>query len=586
MKQERLSKITDNEAFDVLVIGGGINGIGVFRELSLQGLKVLLVERNDYCGKASSAPSRMIHGGLRYLENAEFDLVRESLTERNRLLKNAPHLVRPLRTLVPIDHYLAGTLDACLRFMGLARPTSDRGALVVKAGLWCYDLFTRSDRSLPRHRFYGKTMARRQLPALKASVKCLAEYFDAWIRSPERLALELIQQGIECGSGSVALNYCAAELAGEQAIRVRCQESGLSRTVVSSVVVNATGAWIDTFNAAGGLTSRYVQGTKGSHVILNNRKLHDALNGSMVYYENRENRVCILFPYMGNVLAGSTDIPVSNLDDIRCTDDEVNYILDSLRQVFPDISFSQEQILYKFSGVRPLGAASKDTAGQIPRSHQLREDQLNGGHLLSLVGGKWTTFRAFAEQTTDRVLDLLHRDRVCSTQNLAIGGGRHYPTDQSSLDAYLTQLTSNTVGCRDQAMILFERYGTWVSRVIGGQFHSRLTPLKGASDYFLEEMDYLINQEDTKQLDDLVLRRTNLAIEGRLTANLLVELAMLMQVHRQWNDTQLEQQLVACSDKLNVDHGCSITVKEVLTCLQDWKTTVNGFSKATLSTQQ
>ena len=158
-RAERLDRM-DGVAPTVLVIGGGINGASVYRELALNGVPVMLAEKGDFCAGASSALSRMVHGGLRYLENGEFDLVREALDERNRLLANAPHLVRPLRTVVPIDSWVSGSLNAPLKFLGLSRAPSRRGALPVKLGLSFYDVYTRGKGGMPKHAFLSGRAAR------------------------------------------------------------------------------------------------------------------------------------------------------------------------------------------------------------------------------------------------------------------------------------------------------------------------------------------------------------------------------------------------------------------------------------------
>ena len=191
-RHNSFQRISDNGAFDVIVIGGGINGLGVYRELALQGLRVLLVERNDFCSGCSAAPSRMIHGGLRYLENGEFDLVRESLAERDALLRNAPHMVRPLPTTIPITSLFSGLFNAATSFFGGSGKPSNRGALPIKAGLSLYDLVTRKRRILPKHKFRSARSTWRHWPNLTRKLLFSATYYDAWISHPERLGLELI----------------------------------------------------------------------------------------------------------------------------------------------------------------------------------------------------------------------------------------------------------------------------------------------------------------------------------------------------------------------------------------------------------
>jgi|TARA_R110001583_G_scaffold50785_2_gene158574 glycerol-3-phosphate dehydrogenase len=570
---EHLTNIQEGEQYDVVIIGGGINGIGTYRELALQGLKVLLIEKYDFCNGASSSPSRMIHGGLRYMENAEFDLVRESLDERNLLLKNAPHLVKPLRTIVPLDSHLAGIKAAVLRFFGRTQPTSERGSLIVKIGLTLYDVFTRKDRVFPRHQFYGKQQTHLRFPRMRESVKCVAEYYDAWITSPERLAMELVNEGNEIQGAKYAINHCEASFSDDKTITLTSKLENETRRISAQVIVNATGAWIDEVNESMGFRSEFITGTKGSHIVVDNQELHDELAGSMIYYENTENRVCILFPYMGKVLIGSTDLPVTDLTDVRCTDDEVDYILASLHTILPGITVDKEQIVYKFSGVRPLGSASKETAGQIPRSHQLQVSNVNGQIILSLVGGKWTTFRAFSEQVTTEVLSILDKERRCSTREKHIGGGRGYPTSPEEIEKFITKLHVLYSTKVAHISILFDRYGTDIKNILEYSGNKELTKLSTLDEYFVEEIQYLIELESTFHLEDLVVRRTNLAIEGRLNNNVLIEVALLMKNQLGWDDSILIAQLEHCSKRLCDQNGCDLNAESIAT---QYKNVINN----------
>ena len=312
-RDSNFAKIRDAGTLDAIVVGGGINGIGVFRELALHGLSVLLVERNDFCSGCSAAPSRMIHGGLRYLENGEFGLVRESLRERDALLLNAPHMVRPLPTTIPINSVLSGTLNAVVGFLGGRSRPARRGVFPVKMGLLLYDWVTRQRRLTPRHVLRNAAETARQWPRLTRQLRYSATYHDAWISHPERLGLELILDAQRDAPGAIALNYAEIERDGA-AFSVRDRLTGERIAVETRLIVNATGAWLDETNRrlAGPELPKepFVSGTKGSHLIIDNPALFDALNGHMIFFENSDGRICIVFPYLGNVLAGSTDIRI------------------------------------------------------------------------------------------------------------------------------------------------------------------------------------------------------------------------------------------------------------------------------------
>ena len=369
-RAESFAALSEDGALDVIVVGGGINGIGVFRELALQGLRVLLVERNDFCSGCSAAPSRMIHGGLRYLENGEFDLVRESLRERDALLRNAPHLVRPLPTTIPLTSVFSGLMNGVANFLGRSAVPANRGAVPVKIGLSIYDWVSRKRRVLPRHRFLNSRETLRHWPKLSPKVRFSAVYYDAWISHPERLGIELLLDTRRLAGSTVALNY--AEIASHRSgFLVTDRETGERYPVTARVLVNATGAWLDDSLAElvnpADAPERLITGTKGSHLVLDNRELYEALNGHMVYFGNSDGRVCIVFAYLGKVLAGSTDIKVESTERVRCEDDERDYILGSLRLVFPTIDVSVDQVVYSFSGIRPLARSDHDITGRMSR---------------------------------------------------------------------------------------------------------------------------------------------------------------------------------------------------------------------------
>ena len=412
--------------FQVVIVGAGINGVGVFRDLCLQGVKCLLVDKGDVGSGASSAPSRMIHGGLRYLENAEFKLVKESAHERNNLLITAPHLVKPLHTVIPLASWLGGLFGSALRFFGGNPPSKSRGVLAVALGLNLYDLMGRKDRTMPVHSIRKKDADDSRL--LSEEVRWTAHFYDAWISHPERLMHELIADGHQSNNSSIVSNYC--ELVSLQSNKLSLKDAVNQDEVqvTADVVVNATGAWLEQLSNLFSVPSGRLVGTKGSHLVMDHPELLAALKERMVYFEANDGRVCIVYPFMGRVLAGSTDIPVANPDEAETEVEEVEYILKVLGEVFPRLTFSKAQVVYTYVGVRPLATIQKAGSeagkpGKISRDHHVVIDPPNGARLLpvvNLVGGKWTTFRALAEEATDGVLRHLQLNRIKSTAGLAI----------------------------------------------------------------------------------------------------------------------------------------------------------------------
>jgi glycerol-3-phosphate dehydrogenase len=502
-----LARLRATRSVDVLIIGGGINGAGLLRELALNGVDALLVDKADFAAGATSASSRMIHGGLRYLENGEFRLVRESLHERNRLLKNAPHAVKPLPTTIPIFSRWSGFANATAKFFDRTSKPSKRGAALVKIGLTLYDLFTARDRVLPTHTFASRTAALRTRPLLHSGIVCTATYYDAWIPLPERLCLELIDDALAAHPGAQALNYVAAIAnAADGSVTLRDEITGEHFPVTPRVVVNATGAWIDFANTALGASTRFIGGTKGSHLIVDHPELLAATAGQQLFYENEDGRICIFFPLHGKVLVGSTDIRIENPDDAVCDEREIDYMLQSVRTVFPVIKIGREHIVSRFCGVRPLPASEAGFTGRISRDHARRDlppsPPGRPWPVYSLVGGKWTTFRAFAEQVADKIFADLGRTRRTATHDTPIGGREPEP-------AY-----------HDPA-----------------------------------ELGHLVRTEAVVHLDDLLLRRTPLALFGQLTPNRFAAVADLVARELGWSPATLTHELTRTREVLAARHG-------------------------------
>lgn len=432
---------------DVLVVGGGINGAGLLRELALNGVDALLVDKADFASGATSASSRMIHGGLRYLENGEFRLVRESLRERDRLLRLASHAVRPLPTTIPIFSRWSGFGNATRRFLGWRTPPAARGALLIKFGLSLYDFLTARRRALPPHYFTSRTAALRLRPLLHPGIVCTATYHDAQIALPERLCLELIADATAAHPGARALNYCALHRRDGSAVVLRDAATGREYTVRPRVIVNATGGWIDLANTALGAPTRWIGGTKGSHLVLAHPELLAACHGEQLFYENPDGRVCIFFAVNGRVLVGSTDIRIDNPDAAVCEESEIDYMLESVRTVFPALRLGREHIVSHFCGVRPLPASADGFTGRISRDHSCRTlppGENRPWPVHAMIGGKWTTFRAFAEQVADRIFADLGRTRTAGSADRPIGGE---PTPDDRADSALQAIL------RDEAVV-------------------------------------------------------------------------------------------------------------------------------------
>lgn len=524
----------------VLIVGGGINGVGTFRDLALQGVDVALVERGDYCQGASGASSHMIHGGIRYLENGEFRLVRESVVERNRLLRIAPHYVKPLQTTIPIFSTFSGVLAAPLRFLTHKQQgkPKERGAFLIKLGLSLYDAFSRDGGSLPRHQFRGRKKALAELPLLHPGVKYTATYFDASVHNPERLTLDVLQDGEKAGAANAtgsarASNYLSlasvkATSAGSSTVELRDELTGEVFDFTADVIVNTTGAWVDLTNQAMGAASSFMGGTKGSHIVLDHPGLLAACNGREIFFEHTDGRIVLIYPMGDRVLVGTTDVHADMSEDAVCTEAEIDYFFDLISHVFPDIVVNREQIVYTFSGVRPLPRHDATQPGFVSRDYRIErrapEAGGSGAVVLSLVGGKWTTFRALAEHLSNEVLTELGRERKVSTAKLAIGGGAGFPDSDAGVQQWIKAHMS---GSRDADRVsgLLTRYGTRAEEVIQYLDAGQDSLLHSTRELSVRELEFMAANEQIGHLVDVLIRRTSLAFRGLVTGELLNEIA-------------------------------------------------------------
>lgn len=561
-RKAAIERIRSRHEWPVLIVGGGVVGAGLFRELALQGVGALLVERGDVCCGASAGPSRMIHGGLRYLEYGEFGLVKESVTERNRLLRNAPHYVFPLPTTIPVTCWFAGLGHILAKLVGIRtqRPTH-RGIAVAKLGLGLYDWFSRPTRVMPGHYITPRRASREQRPQLTRDIVCTATYYDAWISYPERLGLELLQDAEAACPDACAATYLSLAAGAGSAVTLHDELTGRLFDLKPSLIVNATGPWIDHANHLLGRETALIGGTKGGHVILENPELAAALGDGMVLYETPGGRVCIAFVWQGKPMIGSTDIRISDPDEAVCDDEEIDYILAAIRTPFPDIHVDRSQILSTFSGVRPLPRSDAATTGQVSRSHScvvLEPDSDLRIPVYHMIGGKWTPFRAFAEQVADRLLPALRRPRKCDTHDMPIGGGRNYPADDDARRDWVERLASDAGVSTDRVATWLSRYGTHAETAARYITADTDSPLLNHPGYSRREIMFMAERERVYHLDDLLLRRTSIALCGELTEPLLHELAEICALVLGWTPDRIHREIDRAHTILRAKHGIDL----------------------------
>lgn len=546
--------------YPVVIVGAGINGAGLFRDLSLQGVDCLIADANDVCAGASAGPSRLIHGGIKYLETGEFRLVAQSTLERNLLLKNAPHYVKPIETVLPIPSWFGGIVPSIKRFLGRPAKLKDRGVLITKAGLAMFDWFGRRHRVMPRHGLALTRSTRADFPDMAPGIVATATYYDARITHAERLGLELLLDGMAANPGSLAMNHLALEGAEGGALLLRDTVGGALHRVEAGVVVNAAGAWIDGANRALGLPTEYIGGNKGSHLLVDNPRLLEALGGRMVYFGAADGRVALLYPFMGLVLVGSTDIPVTDPDQVYCTPEERDYMIGAVREIFPDIPIAPAQVVYTYCGVRPLPRADVSDPGSVSRDHSIRTDRLPGSPpgqvtpVHSLIGGKWTTFRGFAAEAADLVLKDLGRARQRSTELLPIGGGRGYPATPDARRALLGRIAAAGASPA-RAETLLERYGTRAEAVAAWCAARQDAPLPALPAYTRAEIGFIMENEMVGRLSDVLFRRTDIALSGRLTMEVARAAAGVGGDVLGWDAARQAEELRRVGERASAFHG-------------------------------
>jgi glycerol-3-phosphate dehydrogenase len=493
--------ISNDGKFDVIVIGGGINGCAVFWQLALSGLRCLLIEKADFSSGTSGASSRMAHGGLRYLETGNLALVRESLAERNRLFRNASHLVRPADVVIPYRNWVHGLFAAPFNLASGKRLKHRRGGLLVHAGLWLYDRFSlRSGLARP-HRRLNRTALDEAIPGLAPDLRGAGCYADGLVLHPERLALELVLDGMAASPASAALNHCTFQVSDGQI--VLDTGGGQKLTVSSRAIVNASGPYIDQVNGLLGRKTGYVVGSQGLHLIIDAPLLASALKDRIVYFETPDGRLCLAYVLDGKVFTGTTDQLTTRPDGEPDFDRDAAYILANLNHLFPKAKVSASQIAASSFGVRALAANGSTTVGALPRDHLVATDQTTLGPVTTMVGGKWTTFRSFADDVAQSLTRSMTGFRPAVTQDMPIGGGRNWPTARPARLAHLVSLGLD----RASASTLVERYGSDDRIDTFLKMPNGCDPICNTPLLLVAEVVMYCRQEMVLTLSDAVIRR-------------------------------------------------------------------------------
>jgi glycerol-3-phosphate dehydrogenase len=412
---------------------------------------------------------------------------------------------------------------------------------------------------VPRHQFHGRKRSLEDLPALNPSVKYTATYFDASVHEPERLGLDVLADGLAAGAAgnkTRSANYVEAVGIADGGIRLRDHETGSEFTFTARVVVNASGPWTDLTNVAIGRPSSLMGGTKGSHIVLDNDELLAACAGRELFFENGDGRIVLIQPIKGRVMVGTTDLEADPSQPALCTEEEVDYFFELVSHVFPHITIDRPQIVYRFAGIRPLPKHDDTKPGFVSRDYNIVAGTLSADSdtvVLSLVGGKWTTFRALGERLANEVMKRIGVTRTVQTTQLAIGGGVGFPTTESARADWIA-IHRDTLPA-DRVDVLLSRYGTRAVNVIDAITEGQDAPLTSDPSYSTAEIRYLAAYESVVHLRDIVLRRTNHAFTGDISTELLKELGSVAGGVLGWNETRMAAEVRDAEDELSTEHG-------------------------------
>ncbi|RPH60480.1 MAG: hypothetical protein EHM81_06180, partial [Chloroflexi bacterium] len=292
--------------------------------------------------------------------------------------------------------------------------------------------------------------------------------------------------------------------------------------------------------------------------VLNHPELREAIGKNEFFFENKDGRIVLIFPFYDKVIIGTSDIPIENADEAVCTPAEEQYFIDLVARVFPTIKVSREHVVFRFSGVRPLEYMKAKTTGQITRDHSIKEDTFGGLPVYSLVGGKWTSYRAFAEQVTDKTLALLGRERNRDTRALPIGGGKDYPVVGLAQIEYIKKVADETSLGDHRPKRLFERYGTRALEIARHLTSGPDEALKANPEWTRREVEFLVEREKAVHVDDLLLRRSTLAWLGNVSRPLVEELAGIMGKCLGWSGEQVKAEVEHTLNLLEERHGVSL----------------------------
>ena len=489
-----------SEVFDLAVIGGGVTGAGIALDARSRGISVALVEKGDFASGTSSRSSKLIHGGLRYLEHFEFSLVREALRERETLSRLAPHLSRKLAFLVPLYK------------RGLRSPLGSN-KLKLRLGLTLYDLLA-GGKNVGRHRWLARDEALEHAPALDPrGLRGAFLYYDC-LTDDARLVIEVIKEAARRGA-SVA-NYAAARRIErlDDLTRIEVEDLAARRAfaIRARVVVNAAGVWADevTRLSDAGAAKR-MRPSKGIHIVIPSEKLNNA--AAVLIPSMGEQRFLFVIPWLGRTLIGTTDTDYDgNLDEPAATGEEIDRVLQSAARAFPGANISAADCISSFAGLRPLVGGAGESTAALSRKEEIFESESG---LITIIGGKLTTYRRMAERAVDLAARRLESNsRMKSlTEHIRLAGGRLERDTKAEAQAAATRYGVSV----EAATHVVETYGGNFRAVleIATESEELKKPLIDGLPHIEAEVVYAARAEMIVTVEDFLARRTRIRLLAR-----------------------------------------------------------------------
>ncbi|MBI1348853.1 FAD-dependent oxidoreductase [bacterium] len=510
--------------------------MAIARELLLNGVGVTLVDAGDLASGATSKSSRLIHGGLRYLEYGDLHLVRESLEERQRNLELAGNFVAPLELFIPVEHSWSGLISSAAGFVGLKRTslgswlasnTTSRGYWPVRIGLGMYDWLA-GQQGLPLSR--AVSLDDPQAPQInRQRYRGLLAYSDAQMRYPERVVCALLEDARTTAiTRHLPFQLATYATVNRQATGEWSISSPLSAAPQNcrpTIIINASGAWGDhTLQQLGIDRPPLFGGTQGSHLVTWHAGLLAALNGRAVYAEADDGRPVFTLPFGDSVLIGTTDVRFDgDPRDATASAAEIDYLLTMVHRVF-GITLSHDDVTLHYSGVRPLPRQETDSNAAVSRDHHLVWQPHAEASVLTLVGGKLTTWRALSEEVVTQVLSRLQRDRIATTTQRKLPGHDGLPDGLTPGPSLWQHWAAEFETTSEEVAALWPLFGTRASELLSAVMQEPARPIADCA-FTDRVVRWVIRQEAVTVLGDLVERRLMTVFNPRLSRQHLEDLA-------------------------------------------------------------